>query len=77
MPLIEADNWTVGPARVRASSPDPYAGLRGHAYIAARGLNKPVQRLDTGVLTDRARTLFTLVARQPVCLFPRRARRSA
>lgn len=45
MPLIEDDNWTVGPARVRASCPDPLEGLRGHDYIAARGLNKPVQRL--------------------------------
>lgn len=45
MPLIEDDNWTVGPARVRASCPDPLEGLRGHDYIAARGLNKQVQRL--------------------------------
>lgn len=25
---------------------DPYAGLRGHDYIAARNLNKPVQRVQ-------------------------------
>jgi hypothetical protein len=26
---------------------DPYAGLKGHAYIAARKLNLPVQRVHT------------------------------
>lgn len=25
--------------RVRAAVPDPYAGMRGHDYIAARGLS--------------------------------------
>jgi hypothetical protein len=29
---------STGPVRVRASVPHPYAGLTGHAYIAARGL---------------------------------------
>ena len=31
--------------RVRASSPDPFAGLRGHDYIKARGLS-PLVRLN-------------------------------
>lgn len=31
--------------RVRAKAVDPYEGLRGHNYIAARGLNLPVARL--------------------------------
>jgi len=26
---------------------DPYAGLKGHAYIKARNLNPPVQRVQT------------------------------
>jgi hypothetical protein len=30
---------STGPVRVRASAPHPYDGLRGHAYIAARGLS--------------------------------------
>lgn len=33
---------TVGPARVRISSPDPYAGLQGKDYLAARGLSTRV-----------------------------------
>lgn len=37
--------WTTGEVRVRASAPDLYAGLRGHAYIAVRGLNQPVERI--------------------------------
>lgn len=30
-------------ARIRTSAPDPFAGLRGHAYINARGLSRRVQ----------------------------------
>lgn len=30
---------TTGKVRIRASVPDPYAGMRGHDYIAARGLS--------------------------------------
>ena len=33
--------------RVISSHPDPYAGLKGHAYIQARGLNSPIQRVQT------------------------------
>lgn len=29
--------------RIRTSAPDPFAGLRGHAYINARGLSRRVQ----------------------------------
>ena len=36
--------------RIRDSKPDPYSGLRGHAYIAARGLNPPVKRVQTSAL---------------------------
>lgn len=39
--------WILGVVRIRASKPDPYAGLRGHDYIKARGLGAtPIQRLD-------------------------------
>lgn len=30
--------------RVRISAPDPFDGLRGHAYIQARGLAKRIKR---------------------------------
>ncbi|SDH05454.1 hypothetical protein SAMN05216320_109126 [Duganella sp. OV458] len=33
--------------RIRASRPDPYAGLKGHAYIKARNLAQPVKRVQT------------------------------
>ena len=36
--------------RIRATAPDAYSGLRGHAYIAARGLNPPVTRVQTSAL---------------------------
>ena len=73
MPLIVPDDdWTVGWVRVRASTLDPFEGLRGHAYIAARGLNKPVERLDAGVATERERALLKLVAITPLRMFPRR-----
>lgn len=32
---------------VREVSVDPYAGLKGHEYLEARNLNKPVQRVQT------------------------------
>ena len=32
---------------VRVTAPDPYAGLKGHAYIKARNLNKPVRPVQT------------------------------
>lgn len=35
------------PIRVRATSTDVFAGLRGHAYIAARKLNKPITKVQT------------------------------
>ena len=38
----------VTPAiRIRATARDPLDGLRGHAYIAARGLNQAIQRVQT------------------------------
>jgi hypothetical protein len=33
--------------RVIEQRPDPYIGLKGHAYIMARGLNAKVQRVQT------------------------------
>ncbi len=30
--------------RVISRNVDPFAGLKGHAYIEARGLNKPILR---------------------------------
>lgn len=33
--------------RIRASRPDPFAGLKGHDYIKARNLAPSVQRVQT------------------------------
>lgn len=39
---------TTSPAvRIRTSTPDPFAGLRGHDYIKARNLSPHVQRVQT------------------------------
>lgn len=39
--------WIPGAVRIRASAPDPYAGLKGRDYIKARGLGVGhVQRID-------------------------------
>jgi hypothetical protein len=41
------DFWQVGPVRTRAKALDPFAGLRGRAYIEARMLGRnQVERLD-------------------------------
>jgi hypothetical protein len=42
----------AGKVRVRISSPDPFAGLRGHAYIQTRGLTAkvgPMRQYPAGV----------------------------
>lgn len=39
-------NDTLGPVVVRCAAPDPFEGLRGLDYIKARGLNRPVQRVQ-------------------------------
>lgn len=45
----------ISPAvRTRAISPDPFEGLKGHAYIKARNLAQPVQRVQTSAHTDLA-----------------------
>ena len=36
--LNPADGVRLGPVRIRVQAPDPYAGLKGADYIAARGL---------------------------------------
>lgn len=49
MPFIDLSQFDysdTGAVRIRASAPDPLSGLRGHAYIAARKLGKPSQRLN-------------------------------
>ncbi len=33
--------------RTRATARDKFAGLTGHAYVAARQLNTPVQKVQT------------------------------
>ncbi len=43
--------------RIRASKPDPYDGLKGQAYIQARNLAKPVQRVQTSAHTELASTV--------------------
>jgi hypothetical protein len=40
--------------RTRALSPDPFKGLKGHAYIKARNLAQPVQRVQTSAHTELA-----------------------
>jgi rRNA processing protein Krr1/Pno1 len=47
MPVDYDQLWVPGSVRIRASAPDPYAGLKGRDYIKARGLGVGhVQRLD-------------------------------
>jgi hypothetical protein len=42
------DFWTLGSVRTRAKAPDPFAGLRGRAYIAARKLDKkPLEKIES------------------------------
>jgi hypothetical protein len=60
--LIDAQ-WSVGSVRVRASAADPFDGLRGHAYIAARNLNKPVVSLGLDKATREAAALNVLTQR--------------
>lgn len=39
---------TVQPkVRVVSTTPDPFAGLTGHAYLRARNLDRPVERVQT------------------------------
>lgn len=38
---------TDNKVRVLSTHPDPFAGLKGRDYIQARGLNKPVTRVQT------------------------------
>lgn len=46
MAILNPPNWKPGSVRIRARGIDPLDGLRGHAYIAARNLNKAVTRPD-------------------------------
>jgi len=46
----------AGPVITRVTALDPYKGLKGHDYIKARNLNKPVQRVQTSAQTDLAST---------------------
>ena len=42
------DFWIVGSVRVRAKAPDPFAGLRGRAYITARKLGQmPLKKIES------------------------------
>lgn len=67
--LIDAQ-WSVGPVRVRASAVDPFNGLRGHAYVAARNLNKPVARLDLDKPEREAAALNMLTRRGAIAPAP-------
>lgn len=42
--------------RIRATTSDPYVGLKGHDYIKARNLNPPVQRVHTSAHVGLAAT---------------------
>ena len=46
MPILNPDNWMAGAVRIRAMAKDKFAGLRGHAYIAARNMSKKVKRIE-------------------------------
>ena len=37
----------LGKVIVRTTALDPFQGLKGHAYIQARNLDKPVRRVQT------------------------------
>jgi hypothetical protein len=42
------DFWILGSVRVRAKAPDPFAGLRGRAYITARKLGQmPLKKIES------------------------------
>jgi len=64
------DQWIVGAVRVRAAAADPFAGLRGHAYIAARGLNASVPRLDPQRDAREAAVLNVLTQRGAIAPAP-------
>lgn len=51
--LYFSDECTLT-VRVRATVDDPYAGLKGHAYVEARGLNVKVARVQTSAHTELA-----------------------
>lgn len=62
MPLIDLEQFSfssAGTVRIRATAADPYAGLRGHAYIAARNLAQPAKRLD-GRTTDQLAAVMNI-----------------
>lgn len=60
MPVIKVDTTSsAGAVRIRAKAIDLHAGLQGHAYIAARGLNKPVQRLVDAHAAEGALNILT------------------
>lgn len=43
-----AEQWQVGPVRVRVRAKDPFEGLKGAAYIEARGLTpRPNHNMGT------------------------------
>lgn len=46
-----SDADQIGIVTVRSTAPDPYEGLKGHAYIKARKLNSPIQRVQTSAQT--------------------------
>ncbi len=46
MDVLSNYQWHIGAIRTRAAAVDRFAGLRGHAYIAARQLDAPVRRVD-------------------------------
>ncbi len=46
--------WVAGTVRIRARAIDPYQGLTGHGYIAARNLRRPVQRVDAAMIAAQS-----------------------
>lgn len=69
--LAQEQAWRAGAVRTRVSAPDPFAGLRGHAYLAARGLSPQSirQRTESFDLCtcERCRQERLLPAVQRIC----------
>ena len=49
--------------RIRSSAPDPFAGLRGHAYIRARGLTPKIGHMKALATVDDCQCTPCLQAR--------------
>ena len=56
VPEPNTNNEASAKVRIRAYANDPFAGLTGHAYIAARGLGKLSSPVQTSAHAELATT---------------------